>query len=297
MPNPVASVDKAQEALEKAEQLHAELNEMLAAREARRIQDLKKPFGSDFLAFLKGSKAEMINIVAAFICVLLAYQVHGMRAFIKNLLEARDEKESEILRLKGLLGVLSGDAVAREVLGDGAGSNGAVGEGEGSDDAGAVEETSFAAQLSQKCAAEVGLLFSESERRGIPGFNWIQGRKLASGDALELDRLAERLLPLVDAEIRSVVGESALSEEEVKEKRVVELQRWQEEQLRRGREGTGEFSSFTQSASVEKVSSAEMGGLMEVLGEVHSSELGGDGSDASNGNDGAKTVKRTIYAI
>ena len=62
------SVDKSQEAIDKAEQLHKELNEMIKAQKDRQREEAQRPFGSGLVQFFKASKPEMFNIFFAFVC-------------------------------------------------------------------------------------------------------------------------------------------------------------------------------------------------------------------------------------
>ena len=68
---------------------------MIEAQKAVQAEEMHRPFGSDFLSFLRASKPEIVNIFFAFVCVLLAYQIHGMRAGIKKLLAEGEEKDCD----------------------------------------------------------------------------------------------------------------------------------------------------------------------------------------------------------
>ena len=61
-------MDKSQEAIEKAEQLHKELNEMIKAQKDRQHEEAQRPIGSGLVQFFKASKPEMFNIFFAFVC-------------------------------------------------------------------------------------------------------------------------------------------------------------------------------------------------------------------------------------
>jgi len=67
-PIQIKSVDESQQAIEKAEQLHKELNELIKAQKDRRDEEAKRPFGSGIIQFFKASKPEMFNIFFAFVC-------------------------------------------------------------------------------------------------------------------------------------------------------------------------------------------------------------------------------------
>ena len=49
--------------------------------------------------------------------------------------------------------------------------------------------------LASKCAEVVRNIFYESEKR--VGYSWILGKKLASGDALEMENLVYQLDPVI----------------------------------------------------------------------------------------------------
>ena len=230
--------------------------------------------GQGFLQFLKASKPEIVNIFFAFICVLLAYQIHGMRAGIRKLLAQQEEKDGEIDRLRGLLAIMS----ERKAV---------VGGGEDEDD---TIDNSFSARLAQKCAGIVRQIFEESEKR--VGYSWILGKKLASGDALELEKLTDELQLIVLSEIQAIVGESAYTPEEIKERRVAALQvvEHNAEQQSINMLGGGEGSQQSGQSSVSKAD-AHMGELLGLLDEVHNNEI------TSGENATSTKVRRTRYTI
>lgn len=65
---PQKSVDESQQAIEKAEQLHKELTDLIKAQKDRHDEEAKRPFGSGIIQFFKASKPEMFNIFFAFVC-------------------------------------------------------------------------------------------------------------------------------------------------------------------------------------------------------------------------------------
>jgi len=96
-----------QQKAEKAAQLHAELNVLLKQQAQRRADEVNKPFGASFVNFIKASKSELINIAAAFTCVLLAWQIATMRAGARKLLNQSEEREVKVEDLKGILRIIS----------------------------------------------------------------------------------------------------------------------------------------------------------------------------------------------
>ena len=186
--------------------------------------------------------------------VLLAYQIHKMRAGIKKLLADQEEKKAEIDRLRGLLATLSRE----ETTSDNTSHN------------------IFTMTLAEKCADVVRKMFEESEKRA--GYGWILGRKLASRDSLEAENLVEEIQTVVSTEIQSVIGDAAYTAEELKERRVAALK---EEDV--GNRSVGR--------------DAQLGGLMDILEEVHKADLP-DGDNAESNVDAASgKVRRTRYAI
>ena len=234
-------------------------SQLIAAQKARNAEELQRPFGAGFLAFLKASKPEIINIFFAFVCVLLAYQIHGMRAGMKKLLAAREEKEADIVRLRGILSELcAGDAGAEAAEG--------------------AEGDTFSQRLALKCAGLVREMFEESESRA--GYGWILGKKLARVDSLESQRLVDDLHPLLLAEMRSEVGDAAFTPEEMRERRVAALQA----------EG---------SADGGHGEAARVGDLMQVLEQVHDQDLADGTKQQVDDVEHATTttVRRARYAI
>jgi len=248
-------VDKSEEAIKKAEELHKELNDLIKAQKDRQKEEAERPFGSGIVHFFKASKPEMFNIFFAFVCVLLAYQVHKMRAGIKKLLADQEEKKAEIDRLRGLLATLSKEETTSDN----------------------VSHNIFTMTLAEKCADVVRKMFEESEKRA--GYGWILGRKLASRDSLEAENLIDKIQTVVSTEIQSVIGDAAYTAEELKERRVAALK--EEDVVNRsvGRD-------------------AQLGGLMDILEEVHKADLP-DGENSQNSSVDASSgkVRRTRYAI
>lgn len=241
---------------------------MVEAQKARTAEEAQRPYGSNIIAFVKASKPEIVNIFFAFICVLLAYQIHGMRAGIRKLMAAQEEKDAEIGRLRGILANLSEDGI------------------------GASEEedsnyNSFSARLAQKCAEVVRNVFEQSEKR--VGYSWILGKKLASGDALEVEKLVDELQPVILSDMQSFVGDAAYTPEELKERRVAAL--------KVENESTAQSSILDgyQPSNEAGGKDAQMGDLMTILEEVHSQDLT-DERKATSGEDDNTTstkVRRT----
>ncbi len=100
----------------RAAELHAELNTLLDAQAKRRAEELNRPFGAGFIDFVRKSKSELINIFAAFACVLLAWQVSNIRNGARTLLEEAEQKELRIEKLKKILRALSNEEFSDRVV-------------------------------------------------------------------------------------------------------------------------------------------------------------------------------------
>lgn len=187
--------------------------------------------------------------------VLLAYQIHKMRAGIKKLLADQEEKKAEIDRLRGLLATLSKEEATSDN----------------------VSHNIFTMTLAEKCADVVRKMFEESEKRA--GYGWILGRKLASRDSLEAENLIDEIQTVVSTEIQSVIGDAAYTAEELKERRVAALKKEDVVNRSVGRD-------------------AQLGGLMDILEEVHKADLpDGENAESSNADAASGKVRRTRYAI
>jgi hypothetical protein len=237
---------------------------MIAAQKTRQLEELARPFGSNFVAFVKASKPQIVNIFFAFVCVLLAYQIHSMRAGIRKLQAAQEEKASEVDQLRNILANLSEGTI-------------------GSRESGANDD-SFAARLAKKCADAVRSIFQDSERRA--GYSWILGKKLASGDALEVDKLVDQLQSAILSELQAAVGDAAFTPGELKERRVAALKM------------ENDISGNQLSAGVGRLDTY-MGDLMGVLEEVHNQDLidGRNDNCDDDGNNTSAKVRRMRYAI
>ncbi|KAL7517643.1 hypothetical protein ACHAWX_002552 [Stephanocyclus meneghinianus] len=256
------SKDAHQEAIEKAQRLHAELNEMIAAQRAAQKALSEKPYSSSLKEFLTSAKPQLINIFFAFLCVLLAFQIHGLRGGYKKLLADAEEKNDEVEKLRSILRKMCDIPAAHD-----------------EDDERAPP--SFSLALSEKCTDAVRSIFARSDAK--PGYAWIAARKLAAADPVESARFADALRCVIVREMREAAGDAVWNEEEKKERRVVELQAGVDEDVGYGGGGV----------------EAQMSGLVEVLQQVHEEDLV-DGK-ILNEDEGSMVergkVKRTRYAI
>lgn len=254
---------------------------MVEAQKARHAAENEKPYGSNLVSFLKTSKPEIVNIFFAFVCVLLAYQIHGMRNQIRKLLALKEEKDTEIDRLRNILANLS---------------EGEMNNSGSDDEEGVVDacDNSFSAKLAQQCATVVQSIFEQSERK--VGYSWILGKKLASGDMLEVEKLIDQLHPVILSNIKSAIGDAAYTPEELKERRVAALKLERHDNVV---ESALDEGGVSMNSNTRK-NDAQMGDLMQVLEEVHNQDLTDKRSDGGNisAEDGGSTkVRRQRYAI
>ena len=244
----------------KAAQLHAELNALMDQQAKRRAEELARPFGSGFIDFIKRSKSEMINIVAAFCCVLLAYQIASMRRGARKLLDKAEEREGIVSSLRAVLGVMVGDA--------------------------------FIDNLAAKCADAVA---KESAAGNAPS----SGGWLKRGGAMTTDeeRIKAIIIPIIERELTAYVGDEYLSDREKEEKNMQELQRMIGVPTKVSAEiSVKEDASTTKSGNEAdgKKAQGQLGGIEELIVEIQKGDADQDnvGSTVVEGSQ----VKRRKYA-
>jgi hypothetical protein len=176
----------------RAAELHAELNALLDKQAQRRVDEANRPFGSGFIDFVKKSKAELINIFAAFTCVLLAYQISNIRKGARKLLDEAGEKELRMEKLKQMLRLLSNEEFSDRV-------------------AKAYEEKLEKSKL------------MELEKSGK---RWLaRGGDLKNNDTSRLEKNQTVLKEVLDNELRGVIGDIAMTDYELEEKKLNALQK------------------------------------------------------------------------
>ena len=231
-----------------------------AQKAASQTKQLKQSNKDSFVQFLKSSKPQIINIFFAFVCSLLAYQIRGLRQGYKKLLDDIEAKEGEVDMLRNKLREVC-DVVELE------------NDNEGEESL-PINTPTLLSTISEKCTRAIGDLFSQSDRR--VGYNWILAHKLASGDVAETTKLTDTIKQIMKGEMQNAVGDILWSKEELKQRRVTELE--------------AELNEVHDNASAED---AQMSGLVEMLEQVHGEDLMSGVKSA----EGADKVKRTRYAI
>lgn len=281
-PPPAISLDPARggllhEKAAKAAQLHRELEDLLEAQERRRAEELSQPFGSGFLSFLRRGKSEFISIFAAFCCVLLAYQIASMRRGARALLDRAEEREATLADLRATLAALVGD--------DGL-------EG-----------------LADACARAAAAATGEGEGEG-EGWSWSGGgggwfARAAGGGGGggggDVGRARTAIRTVLERELRAIVGDRALNDQEMEEKRLSDLKGMMGVSRERraavavavattdadagpGEARDGAPTAATPPARPQEKPGGDLGELEELIVE------------AQVGHDGAQLVKRRKYA-
>ena len=246
----------------KAAQLHAELNELMNQQAQRRAEELARPFGSGFVDFIKRSKSEMINIVAAFCCVLLAYQIASMRRGARKLLDKAEEREGTVSSLRAALGAMVGD--------------------------------DFIDNLADKCADAVAKENAASNASASGG--WLK-RGVASTSRSEEERIKTIIRPVIERALASSIGDQYLSDKEKEEKNMQELQKMIGVPTRSAAVIAAkeyEVTKTTGGGDAGKTKEGQLGGIEELIVEMQKGDVD-QGSVGSTVVEGSQ-VKRRKYA-
>jgi hypothetical protein len=241
----------------KAAQLHAELNALMDQQAKRRAEEIARPFGSGFVNFIKRSKSEIINIVAAFCCVLLAYQIASMRRGARKLLDKAEEREGTVSSLRSSLGAMVG--------------------------------TAFIDNLANKCADEVARQNAASSVSSSSG--WLKRGGISTVTTTEEERIKAIIMPVIERELLAFVGDQYLSDKEKEEKNMQELQRM----IGVPTKSSAEISvKEDTSTTTKKNGGGQLGGIEELIVEIQKGDKnqGDVGSTVVEGTQ----VKRRKYA-
>ena len=247
----------------KAAQLHAELNALMDQQAKRRAEELARPFGSGFMDFIKRSKSEMINIVAAFCCVLLAYQIASMRRGARKLLDKAEEREGIVSSLRAVLGVMVGDA--------------------------------FIDNLATKCADAIAKENAAGNASSSGG--WLKRGGASTATTTDEERIKAIIMPIIERELESYIGDQYLSDKEKEEKNMQELQRMIGVPTKASAEISVKGDASTTKSGTEadgKKAQGQLGGIEELIVEIQKGGADQDhvGSTIVEGSQ----VKRRKYA-
>jgi hypothetical protein len=237
----------------RAAELHAELNALLESQAKRRADEANRPFGSGFLEFVKKSKSELINIFAAFTCVVLAWQIVNIRKGARKLLQNVEEMGQKLEEYQQILKILSSDEFIKGV------------------------EDSYRRKL-------------EKDTRG----GWVNEKKWfgkrvqqdkgvgagADSDA-SVGAGSDMLSNILRAELCKVIGDRAMSTEELKEKKLMALQR----EMGLIQESKKHYKNDSGIGDVVRTKDQEVGGLEDILVEIV--------QDENNAQPSTRIVKRS----
>jgi len=187
----------------RAAELHAELNALLESQAKKRAEEANRPFGAGFVQFVKTSKSELINIMAAFTCVMLAYQIVNVRKGARRLIDQAEEMNGTVEEYRLILRILSSDEFVGGVKGEYQKEIHRNGHGNGNGSA---------------SAGRIGALFG----RGRASVD------TSSSNGGELGTIMEEkdiLTKVIQAELAKVIGDRALTSTELEEKKLVQLQK------------------------------------------------------------------------
>ena len=175
----------------RAAELHAELNTLLDNQAKRRAEEMNRSFISGFADFVKKSKSEIINIFAAFTCVLLAWQISNIRKGARKLLDEAGEKEVRMEKLKQILRVISNDTFTDRVV------------------------EAYEEQLEKSKLLEL-------EKKGK---GWILGMNKSADAGQEKENESSLLKNVIQSELSKTIGDLALTDYEIEEKKLKSLQK------------------------------------------------------------------------
>jgi hypothetical protein len=178
----------------RAAELHAELNALLDKQAKRRAEEANRSFGAGFFDFLRKSKSEIINIFAAFTCVLLAWQISNIRKVSRKLLDDAGEKDLRIEKLKSILRHLSNEEFSTRVV------------------------KAYEQQLQNSKLVDI-------EQKGK---RWFFGGNVGKMNAVDESQRQNAIIILkavLENELHNTIGDVALSDYEIEEKKLQTLQK------------------------------------------------------------------------
>jgi hypothetical protein len=182
----------------RAAELHSELNALLESQAKRRAEEANRPFGAGFIEFVKTSKSELINITAAFTCVMLAYQIVNVRKGARRLIEKAEEMNGTVEEYRQILRILSSEAFVQGV------------EGEYQKE---INRNDNGSGSSTGSAGRFGALFGRGRGSADTSSN--------VGTMEEKDILTK----VIQAKLAKIIGDHALTSTEIEEKKLVQLQK------------------------------------------------------------------------
>lgn len=203
------------EKAKRAAEIHAELNALLEQQAKRRAEEANRGFGAGFLDFVKKSKSQLINIMATFTCVLLAYQIVNIRKGARKLLDQAEENNVSMEEYRKILRVLSSQEFVEKV-------------------AKAYEMERVRYNIPDTNGKLGGLLGKFSNKASAANEN-------VSSDEMKV------ISDVLSSELSKVIGDRALTSAEIEEKKLKQLQKEMGlvQAEKKKRESSGNYRSDT----------------------------------------------------
>jgi hypothetical protein len=226
----------------RAAELHAELNTLLESQAQRRAEEANRPFGAGFVDFIKKSKSELINILAAFTCVMLAYQIVNVRKGARRLIAQAEETNGTMEEYKQILRILSSDEFVKGV-----------------NDQHLKDMKMDENMRETNRFGRIGVLFGRGRvsNNTSPNVDEV-------GTAMEEKDI---MIKALKSELYKVIGDRALTSMELEEKKLMQLQKEmglvQEAKKKRDMKNQAQFNNSTDDS---------LGGLEQIFIELQSED-------------------------
>lgn len=189
----------------RAAELHAELNTLLETQAQRRADEANRHLGAGFVDFVRSSKSELINIFAAFTCVLLAWQIAAIRKGARKLIDSAEETNQKMEEFKQALRILSSDEFLERV---------------------SVMYRDELKEREESQSQSVNTTNRRSASRSMGGWLGQMSRKESSRTASSEGEVSEDILTeILKRELTKVIGDKALSSAELEERKLLQLQK------------------------------------------------------------------------
>jgi len=114
-PPPAEKPNIFKEKTDRATQLHHELEDLVQNHYKRTREEQSRPIYHGFFEFIRKNKGEMMNVTAAFVCTLLAYQIVGLRKYGQRLERELQDKDDELRKKQVLLLTLTEPEFAQPI--------------------------------------------------------------------------------------------------------------------------------------------------------------------------------------
>mmetsp|Transcript_5154 Transcript_5154/g.7836 ORF Transcript_5154/g.7836 Transcript_5154/m.7836 type:complete len:310 (+) Transcript_5154:158-1087(+) len=175
-----------EEKAKRAEQLHAELNDLLSANAKRRAEEEAAGFGSGFVKFLRTNKSQLLNIGVSFVCVIFAHQIVGMRQAGRKLEENLQKSEKQLEQTQQTLQSLT--------------------------------DEEFVQRVAKECVEALASSHGESDRSTASRWGLSRSSKATNMTANTKDSTIAKLMPAIRNILEDRIGDTGLTEDQRKTK-------------------------------------------------------------------------------